>query len=197
MDLLATSLLHARCILVFGSTPPRPTAASLIKHSSKTPLHHPARLFNSEFTALCSSCILDGTRPWYTEANISSAPNTTGRAYTLFPLSNGTDISVHKACLYMMKGQFRYALGRFMWRTLFHTTGGHAGWSKDLRTPLICEPSWQLEPLYSRRHATFKTLSEVFDEIATALTNDFRSTGLGRATGIQMDRGRTRSSRRS
>ncbi|QDS68752.1 hypothetical protein FKW77_004803 [Venturia effusa] len=136
-------------------------------------------------------CVVD--KHQYTLENISTLSNTN---FTLFNVtsSNGKNVAVPGECYFHFDGNYVVALKRFLAATLegICYIPGHLEGAIDqdpqLRAELQCDSDarnvnngspnfWWLQSLYNNGNATFQSIDESLDAIATAITNKIRVLG--------------------
>ncbi|KAK2067063.1 hypothetical protein P8C59_000829 [Phyllachora maydis] len=135
----------------------------------------------ANYTAVLSPCMLDNSSTWYTEANMTSAPQAPGRTWGVAPLRVAPDrvvnATVPNACLYKVTQVYAMAMAAFMESTLF---SDKCTYDLEQGGELQCPSAWWLPTaFFADSNATVGTLSASMDAFAAAVTRVFRNTGAG------------------
>ena len=139
-----------------------------------------ASIYTHDFTALRSPCVLEGR--WYTENNMSTVPHVEGRYFTNI-IIDGKNITAPKECLYKMSEAYSKTVQGFMSSLLY----GQCDYNSRQGDELWCYDKWWLSPLYNNMNASFISISQQIDDFTIAITNKFRSTGLGPYASREVD----------
>lgn len=128
--------------------------------------------FYHNYTALQSPCLIDnGT--WYTAENVTDVPAAQDRVFADLTL-DGDNITAPEECIYRLEGEYATGLARF----LSSRFNGSCYWQSRNGANMMC-PDLFLSALHKNHTVTMDSISAQFDGLTTAMTNEFRRTGLG------------------
>ncbi|KAL3293493.1 hypothetical protein RB213_013712 [Colletotrichum asianum] len=123
-------------------------------------------------TSLQLPCFVDGVE--YGLSNISQVPHADMTSIDI----NGSDYRVPETCLYKVAAIEVRALQSFLMRELLE---GDCFFGSSTKGVPICE-KWWLVPLYNDLAASFDTVSNSMEQLATAITTQFRIMGTSNQT---------------
>ncbi|PHH93038.1 hypothetical protein CDD83_2148 [Cordyceps sp. RAO-2017] len=147
---------------VVRTTPARPNSRS-VRNSPFPNLY-----------AVKSPCVVEGRL--YDATNFSLVPvDPNKRKFVMVPV-DGKDVDVPSDCLYAVNGDYWYGLGSFLSRELLF---GVCRDTMNGREHIVCNQTWWLYPFYNSGKASFDSINGVFQDMATATTNFFRTDGWG------------------
>lgn len=90
---------------------------------------------------------------------------------------DGSYADVPWECTYFVEFLYPGALSDFF-ETVLNGSCGTNGYTSLMSMPAMCpEASWMLAPLYNNGQATVASIGDVFEGLATAITNRLRNTG--------------------
>ncbi|KAE9574806.1 hypothetical protein CGMCC3_g9326 [Colletotrichum fructicola] len=132
-----------------------------------------SRLNSYDFKVLQLPCFVDGVE--YDLGNISQVPHADSTTTTV----NGSDYRVPETCLYRVGRLYGSALSKFLQADLLR---GYCRFPSSLGGMPDCQTQWWLAPLYHNLTATFDSVSDSFEQLAVAITTQFRITGSSNET---------------
>ncbi|KAF4432741.1 hypothetical protein CGCF415_v007693 [Colletotrichum fructicola] len=147
-------------------------ARSNLNDKDKSPDGSMATTYGN-FTGLQIPCFVEGVE--YDLNNISQVPHADMTSFNI----NGSDYQVPETCLYKVGGTYALALRNFLATDLLQ---GYCWFPSSAGGVPICQTQWWLAPLYHNLTATFDSVSDSFEQLAAAITTQFRITGTSNET---------------
>jgi hypothetical protein len=129
---------------------------------------------NYNYTALKTPCVING-REYGIQNTFSDVPRFPGRRFTTIAVDD-VHYSAPEECLYKMHAVYYRALWSFLNQTLLAGNCQYHQNTMDVQD-VYCPFSWWLEPFYHGGNATFNTISNTIENVATGATNKLRTIG--------------------